>query len=75
MVVQALDRLWDFRFCTRRQPVLPALRDELERWRAAHVAQLVEHVLGKDEVTGSIPVMGSRAGLATGSKEVRLTNN
>ena len=29
--------------------------------RAAHVAQLVEHVLGKDEVTGSIPVMGSRA--------------
>ena len=25
----------------------------------AHVAQLVEHVLGKDEVTGSIPVMGS----------------
>ena|SRR5581483_22761 len=28
--------------------------------RAAHVAQLVEHVLGKDEVTGSIPVMGSR---------------
>src|SRR6266540_1516191 len=27
--------------------------------RAAHVAHLVEHVLGKDEVTGSIPVMGS----------------
>ena len=27
----------------------------------AHVAQLVEHVLGKDEVTGSIPVMGSAA--------------
>ena len=27
--------------------------------RPAHVAQLVEHVLGKDEVTGSIPVMGS----------------
>jgi hypothetical protein len=25
----------------------------------AHVAQLAEHVLGKDEVTGSIPVMGS----------------
>ena len=24
----------------------------------AHVAQLVEHVLGKDEVTGSIPVVG-----------------
>src|SRR5437016_12741183 len=28
--------------------------------KAAHVAQLVEHVLGKDEVTGSIPVMGSK---------------
>ncbi len=25
----------------------------------AHVAQLVEHVLGKDEVSGSIPLMGS----------------
>ena len=25
----------------------------------AHMAQLVEHVLGKDEVTGSIPVVGS----------------
>jgi hypothetical protein len=28
-------------------------------WRA-HVAQLAEHVLGKDEVIGSIPIMGSR---------------
>ena len=27
--------------------------------RVAHVAQLVEHVLGKDEVTGSSPVVGS----------------
>ena len=26
----------------------------------ADVAQLVERVLGKDEVTGSIPVIGSR---------------
>ena len=25
----------------------------------AHVAQSVEHILGKDEVTGSIPVVGS----------------
>ena len=25
----------------------------------AHVAQLVEHILGKDEVTSSILVMGS----------------
>jgi hypothetical protein len=29
----------------------------------AHVAQLVERVLGKDEVTGSIPVMGSMSGV------------
>ena len=27
--------------------------------QCAHVAQSVEHILGKDEVTGSIPVMGS----------------
>ena len=27
---------------------------------AAHVAQLVEHVLGKDEVISSILIMGSR---------------
>jgi hypothetical protein len=26
---------------------------------SAHVAQSVEHVLGKDEVTGSIPVVSS----------------
>ena len=34
----------------------------------AHVAQLVEHVLGKDEVSGSIPLMGSRgfSGVAPG---------
>jgi hypothetical protein len=25
---------------------------------SAHVAQSVEHILGKDEVTGSNPVMG-----------------
>ena len=28
--------------------------------RVAHVAQLVEHVLGKDEVTRSIRVVGSK---------------
>ncbi len=33
----------------------------------AHVAQLVEHILGKDEVSGSIPLVGSmsRFGLAS----------
>ena len=35
----------------------------------AHVAQLVEHVLGKDEVTGSIPVMGSMS-LRTGGRQL-----
>ena len=38
--------------------------------RYAHVAQLVEHVLGKDEVTGSIPVVGSSLlDLGAGGKE------
>ena len=27
---------------------------------SAHIAQSVEHFLGKEEVTGSIPVVGSR---------------
>ena len=27
----------------------------------AHIAQAVEHFLGKEEVTGSNPVMGSRS--------------
>jgi hypothetical protein len=35
-----------------RQPVLKPKR-------RAHVAQAVEHSLGKGEVTGSIPVMGT----------------
>ena len=30
-----------------------------ERSLSAHVAQLVEHILGKDEVTSSILVVGS----------------
>ena len=29
----------------------------------AHVAQAEEHILGKDEVTGSIPVVGSENGV------------
>jgi hypothetical protein len=32
------------------------------RQQSAHVAQSVEHVLGKDEVSGSIPLVGSRLG-------------
>jgi hypothetical protein len=67
MVVQIanLTRLWDFLISGRR-PNRVAV--EALGWRrAAHVAQLVEHVLGKDEVTGSIPVMGSEQ-LRTGSR-------
>ena len=29
----------------------------------AHVAQMVEHILGKDEVSGSIPLVGSMFGI------------
>ena len=32
----------------------------LEPQNSADVAQLVEHILGKDEVTGSIPVVSSK---------------
>ena len=32
-------------------------------WILAHVAQLVEHILGKDEVDGSIPFVGSGCGV------------
>ena len=35
-----------------------------EQFELADVAQLVEHVLGKDEVTGSIPVVSSSFGWA-----------
>lgn len=48
---------------------LKATRKCPDEFRAkAHVAQLVEHVLGKDEVTGSSPVVGS-----TGTALDRLT--
>jgi hypothetical protein len=36
----------------------------------ADVAQLVEHILGKDEVTGSIPVVSSTITIYT-----RITND
>ncbi len=37
----------------------------------AHVAQLVEHVLGKDEVTRSIRVVGSTLDCASGHDAFR----
>ncbi len=42
-------------------PVIPELFTTGEE--NAHVAQLVEHVLGKDEVTRSIRVVGSMLGV------------
>ena len=45
-----------------------------KRAAKADVAQLAERVLGKDEVTGSIPVIGSSAGEAReASGDRRLT--
>ncbi len=40
-------------------------------WIVAHVAQLVEHILGKDEVSGSIPLMGSSGGLPVKRRHTR----
>jgi hypothetical protein len=41
----------------------PAPFSESGLWLSiAHIAQSVEHFLGKEEVTGSIPVVGSRCG-------------
>jgi hypothetical protein len=36
----------------------------------AHIAQSVEHFLGKEEVIGSIPIMGSRFGFLVNLKIV-----
>src|ERR1041384_6552128 len=53
----------------RRHPESPSglegsLDEAAVRRGSAHVAQSVEHILGKDEVTGSIPVvsLGSAGG-------------
>ena len=35
------------------------LKRDASKLRSAHVAQVVEHVLGKDEVSGSSPLVGS----------------
>ena len=40
--------------------VLPIRGNTLGKFRDAHIAQSVEHFLGKEEVTGSNPVVGSR---------------
>jgi hypothetical protein len=38
--------------------------ENLRIGKIAHIAQSVEHFLGKEEVTGSIPVVGSSCGLS-----------
>ena len=60
-------RLWDFYFSAGATGSSRSGGASEQGEGAAHVAQLVEHVLGKDEVTGSIPVMGSSNGLAAGA--------
>ena len=40
----------------------PAGQGAFQGWKSAHVAQLVERILGKDEVTGPTPVVGSILG-------------
>ena len=50
-ITRSIDRAWDADI--RRVESIAGFV------KGAHVAQSVEHVLGKDEVTGSIPVVGS----------------
>ena len=50
-----------------RQDLWADRRSGWQERTPAHLAQLVEHVLGKDEVTSSILVVGSsRLGVSTG---------
>ena len=56
--------------CHRHDPFGDARPGGREAGIQAHVAQLVEHILGKDEVSGSIPLVGSI--LATGRDRVVL---
>ena len=48
-----------FNFRHERSADSRCVQRPIKKITYAHVAQLVERVLGKDEVTGSIPVMGS----------------
>jgi hypothetical protein len=45
---------------TAFQAVGRGFESRLPLYTYADVAQLVEHILGKDEVTGSIPVVSSK---------------
>ena len=48
---------------TAFQAVGRGFESRLPLYKFADVAQLVEHILGKDEVTGSIPVVSSKKNL------------
>jgi hypothetical protein len=75
---QAEGRGFESRFPLRERPGLTpgrdAHREQSERGLgrcSAQVAQSVEHVLGKDEVGGSIPLLGfACAGSRIGSSEL-----
>lgn len=42
--------------------ILDTLKGESGTWKGlAYLAQLVEHFLGKEEIVGSIPTVGSRS--------------
>ena len=59
---QAEGRGFESRFplhITGQGEIVQSGKRRAEGCSRAHVAQSVEHVLGKDEVTGSIPVVGS----------------
>ena len=49
---------------SKEEPEERIVTGSVELNRTAQIAQLVEHVLGKDEVTGSIPVLGFEDGKA-----------
>ena len=49
-----------------RLPLVEARVVDMMARTCAHVAQVAEHFLGKEEVTGSNPVMGS--GMAAGAR-------
>ena len=44
---------------TQQSLFMPTLFTIIQWSNVAHIAQSVEHFLGKEEVTGSNPVMGS----------------
>ena len=68
--------LWGFGFsdCGRSSPSCFLTRGRSRpRVRPAHLAQLVEHVLGKDEVISSILMVGSQSGCGVSPLKLRTS--